>query len=318
MSASTYHIPVLPEASLTGLGIGTQQHGVFVDATFGGGGHTQLMLDRLDEGSRIYGFDQDPDALANVPQDTRFELIPENFRFIRNFLRLAGVRTVDGILADLGVSSHQFDQAERGFSIRGEAPLDMRMNPKEGKSAADLIANCSPIELTRIFRQYGEINRPDKAAYAVERARQSQRIHTTRQLMDALVGQAPRGRENKFFAQVFQALRIEVNDEMGALRTLLESSIELLPEGGRLVVISYHSLEDRLVKHFMRSGNFEDAMQRDFKGQLLAPFEPISRKAIVAEANEIEANPRSRSARLRIAQRTGFSPEADSSNTQLA
>jgi 16S rRNA (cytosine1402-N4)-methyltransferase len=183
------------------------------------------------------------------------------------------------------------------------------MNSKKGKSAADLIAECSPIELTRIFRQYGEINRPDKAAYAVERARESQRITTTRQLMDALVGQAPRGRENKFFAQVFQALRIEVNDEMGALRSLLESSIELLPEGGRLVVISYHSLEDRLVKHFMRSGNFEDELHRDFKGQLLAPFDLIARKAIVADADEIEVNPRSRSARLRIAQRTGYSPE---------
>ncbi|MDA0302919.1 MAG: 16S rRNA (cytosine(1402)-N(4))-methyltransferase RsmH [Bacteroidetes bacterium] len=316
MSSSAYHIPVLPEASLTGLGIGTRQHGLFVDATFGGGGHTRLMLDRLDDRSSIYGFDQDPDALANVPEDARFQLIPENFRFMRNFLRLAGVRKVDGILADLGVSSHQFDQAERGFSIRGEAPLDMRMNPKEGKSAADLIADCSPVELTRIFRQYGEIKRPDKAAYAVESARQAQRIHTTRQLMDALVGQAPRGRENKFFAQVFQALRIEVNDEMGALRTLLESSLDLLPEGGRLVVISYHSLEDRLVKHFMRSGNFEDALQRDFKGQLLAPFDVLSRKAIVAEDEEIEANPRARSARLRVAQRTGYSP--DPSNTHAA
>lgn len=310
MSNSVYHTPVLPEASLTGLGLSTLQHGLFVDATFGGGGHTHLMLQRLDESSRVYGFDQDPDAQANTPDDARFELIPENFRFMRNFLRLAGVRQVDGILADLGVSSHQFDQAERGFSIRGEAPLDMRMNPKKGKSASDLIADCSPLELTRILRQYGEINRPDKAAYAIERARQTERIHTTRQLMDALAGQAPRGRENKYFAQVFQALRIEVNDEMGALRTLLESSIELLPAGGRLVVISYHSLEDRLVKHFIRSGNFDDELQRDFKGKLLAPFEPISRKAIVAEADETEANPRSRSARLRIAQRTNFSPES--------
>ncbi len=310
MSNSVYHTPVLPEASLTGLGLSTLQHGLFVDATFGGGGHTHLMLQRLDESSRVYGFDQDPDAQANTPDDARFELIPENFRFMRNFLRLAGVRQVDGILADLGVSSHQFDQAERGFSIRGEAPLDMRMNPKKGKSASDLIADCSPLELTRILRQYGEINRPDKAAYAIERARQTERIHTTRQLMDALAGQAPRGRENKYFAQVFQALRIEVNDEMGALRTLLESSIELLPAGGRLVVISYHSLEDRLVKHFIRSGNFDDELQRDFKGKLLAPFEPISRKAIVAEADETESNPRSRSARLRIAQRTNFSPES--------
>ena len=310
MSNSVYHTPVLPEASLTGLGLSTLQHGLFVDATFGGGGHTHLMLQRLDESSRVYGFDQDPAAQANTPDDARFELIPENFRFMRNFLRLAGVRQVDGILADLGVSSHQFDQAERGFSIRGEAPLDMRMNPKKGKSASDLIADCTPLELTRILRQYGEINRPDKAAYAIERARQTERIHTTRQLMDALAGQAPRGRENKYFAQVFQALRIEVNDEMGALRALLESSIELLPAGGRLVVISYHSLEDRLVKHFIRSGYFDDELQRDFKGKLLAPFEPISRKAIVAEADETEANPRSRSARLRIAQRTNFSPES--------
>jgi 16S rRNA (cytosine1402-N4)-methyltransferase len=310
MNASAYHIPVLPEASLSGLGLGTQNHGLFVDATFGGGGHTRLMLQQLDKESRVYGFDQDPDAALNIPDDSRFELIPENFRFIRNFLRLAGIRKVDGILADLGVSSHQFDQAERGFSIRGEAPLDMRMDPRTGKSASDLIADCTPIELTRIFRQYGEINRPDKAAYAVERARQLQRIRTTRQLMDALSGQAPRGRENKFFAQVFQALRIEVNDEMGALRTLLESSIDLLPEGGRLAIISYHSLEDRLVKHFIRSGNFDDDLQRDFKGKLLAPFTPISRKAIVADENETQQNPRSRSARLRIAERTNFSPES--------
>ena len=309
MRAPAYHIPVLPEASLSGLGLNTQENGLFVDATFGGGGHTQLMLEQLDKDSRVFGFDQDPDVLLNVPDDNRFTLIPENFRFIRNFLRLAGIRKVDGILADLGVSSHQFDQAERGFSIRGEAPLDMRMNPGKGKNAADLIAESTPSDLTRIFRQYGEINRPDKAAYAVERARQIQKIKTTRQLMDALSSQAPRGRENKFFAQVFQALRIEVNDEMGALRTLLESAADLLPEGGRLVIISYHSLEDRLVKHFMRSGNFDDDMQRDFKGKLLAPFTPIARKAIVAGDDEVQRNPRSRSARLRVAERTSLPSE---------
>ena len=310
MTTGAYHIPVLLEASLKGLGVGQREGSVYADATFGGGGHSRMMLEQLDPSSRVFGFDQDPDALANVPDDNRFQLIPENFRFIRNFLRLEGVRQVDGILADLGVSSHQFDAADRGFSIRGTAPLDMRMDPRKGLSAEQLVTDATPKELTRILRQYGEINRPDKAAYAIERARAEMPIKTTADLMQALKSLAPRGRENKFFAQVFQALRIEINDEMGALKALLDSSFELLPEGGRLVVISYHSLEDRLVKHFMRSGNFEDEIQRDFKGQSLAPFELISRKAVVADEEEVKRNPRSRSARLRIAQRTSVSREA--------
>lgn len=316
MPAAIYHIPVLPEASLAGLGIGEREGAVYIDTTFGGGGHTQLMLDRIDANSRVFGFDQDPDVQGNVPDDSRFQLIPENFRFVRNFLRLQGVRQVSGILADLGVSSHQFDVAERGFSIRGDAPLDMRMDQRSERNAAAIIAGSSPAELTRIFRQYGEVARPDKAAYAVERARNERAIHTTTQLMDALRSLAPRGKENKFFAQIFQALRIEVNDELGALKALLESSIHLLPEGGRLVVISYHSLEDRLVKHFMRTGNFDDIIQRDFKGQHLSPLEPLHRKAIVADDAECETNPRARSARLRTAVRTAYTP--DPSNPQAA
>lgn len=304
MTTGNYHVPVLPHASIEGLGVANRLQGTFVDVTFGGGGHSRLILHTLGDHGRLFGFDQDPDANDNIPGDSRFQLIPENFRHTRNFLRLQGVHKIDGLLADLGVSSHQFDEGERGFSIRFDGPLDMRMNQSMKQSAADVIAEYEVDALIRVFREYGELKRPDKAAYAIQQVRNQQRIKSTFELMRALQPLAPRGRENQYFAQVFQALRIEVNDELGALKALLESTIHMMDEGARLVVISYHSLEDRLVKHFMRSGNFEDDVQRDFKGQSICPFVPITRKAIVASDAEQATNPRSRSARLRVAERT--------------
>jgi len=301
---NTYHLPVMLDGCLEGLNI--QPDGTYIDVTFGGGGHSKAILDQLSHAGHLIGFDQDPDALANVPDDPRFTLIPENFRYIRNFLRMQGIREVHGILADLGVSSHQFDAGERGFSIRTDAPLDMRMNPKVGTSAADWLARVPLEDLTTTLRLYGELQRPDKCAHAILDHREQLPMKTTGDLIQAISHLAPRGKENKFNAQVFQAIRIAINDELAALREMLEASAALLPEGGRLVVMSYHSLEDRLVKHFMRSGNFEDRQERDFKGALRAPFHPLNRKAIMASETEKSANPRSRSAKLRIAERTSI------------
>ena len=312
MEGTTYHVPVMLQPCLDGLGLDaaatTTRH--WVDATFGGGGHSRAILEQMGPNDRLWAFDQDPDAQANVPDDDRFTLIPQNFRYARNFLRMHGVTEVHGLLADLGVSSHQFDAGERGFSTRSDAPLDLRMNPTTGVSGAEWVASATVEELTRVFRLYGELKRPDKAAWALVQARDHETIATTGRLKQVLEPLAPRGKENKFMAQVFQALRIELNDELGALRELLKQCIALLPEGGRLVVMSYHSLEDRLVKHFMRSGNFDDALERDLRGAPLAPFRPITRKAVVADDAEQAANPRSRSARLRIAERTDYTPSA--------
>jgi len=312
MDGVAYHIPVMLQPCLDGRNLGTTQDigRNFVDVTFGGGGHSRAILERMGPNDRLWAFDQDPDAQANKLDDERFTLIPQNFRYARNFLRMHGVTEVHGLLADLGVSSHQFDAADRGFTTRSDAPLDMRMNPKTGTSAAEWLRDADVPELTRVFRWYGELKRPDKAAWAVVDARNSGPILTTGQLKQALTSQAPRGKENKFFAQVFQALRIELNDELGALRELLNQCTALIPEGGRMVVMSYHSLEDRLVKHFMRSGNFEDQLERDFRGAPLTPFSPVNRKAIVADDQEQMSNPRSRSARLRVAERTALSAAA--------
>jgi 16S rRNA (cytosine1402-N4)-methyltransferase len=308
MEGTTYHVPVMLEPCLHGLALESEGAGGrnFVDVTFGGGGHSRAILDRMGPEDRLWAFDQDPDAQANALDDERFTLIPQNFRYARNFLRMHGVTEVHGLLADLGVSSHQFDAGERGFSTRADAPLDMRMNPGAGVSAAEWIAGATVEELTRVFRLYGELKRPDKAAWAVK----DKEVRTTGELKAVLGHLAPRGKENKFMAQVFQALRIELNDELGALRELLKQCTAIMPEGGRLVVMSYHSLEDRLVKHFMRSGNFEDAVERDLRGAILAPFHPITRKAIVADEAEQDANPRSRSARLRVAERTAIPAHA--------
>ena len=302
---NAYHVPVLLDASIEALRLGDGS-GAWMDATFGGGGHSKVILENLNEKGVLFGFDQDPDAVANTLDDKRFTLVEANFRYAKQFLSLHGVENPNGILADLGVSSHQFDTAERGFSLRMDGPLDMRMNPEIGISAAEVIDEYTWEELMVVLRMYGEVNRPDRVAREIVAAHHSEPIKTTEDLVKVLSKMAPGGRENKFYAQIFQALRIEVNDELAALKELLEQSSKLLKPGGRLVVISYHSLEDRLVKHFMRSGNFEDKVEKDIKGQIHAPFVPISRKAIVATPEEVMNNPRARSARLRVAERTEF------------
>jgi 16S rRNA (cytosine1402-N4)-methyltransferase len=301
----SYHEPVLLDASIGALKLGGGS-GDWMDATFGGGGHSRVILERLNKDGRLYGFDQDPDARVNTLDDDRFHLVEANFRYAKQFLSLNGVKEVDGILADLGVSSHQFDTAERGFSLRMDGPLDMRMNPEVGISAAELIKESSWEELMVILRNYGEVNRPDRVARFIVESSKENGIETTKDLTNVLSKIAPGGRENKFYAQVFQALRIEINDELSALRELLEQATQLLKPGGRLVVISYHSLEDRLVKHFMRSGNFDDVIEKDIKGRILSPYKLISRKAIVADSKEVMGNPRARSARLRVAERTTY------------
>ena len=302
---NAYHVPVLLDASIEALRLGDGS-GAWMDATFGGGGHSKVILENLNEKGVLFGFDQDPDAVANTIDDKRFTLVEANFRYAKQFLSLHGVENPNGILADLGVSSHQFDTAERGFSLRMDGPLDMRMNPEIGISAAEVIDEYTWEELMVVLRMYGEVNRPDRVAREIVAAHHTEPIKTTEDLVKVLSKMAPGGRENKFYAQIFQALRIEVNDELAALKELLEQSSKLLKPGGRLVVISYHSLEDRLVKHFMRSGNFEDKVEKDIKGQIHAPFVPISRKAIVATPEEVMNNPRARSARLRVAERTEF------------
>jgi 16S rRNA (cytosine1402-N4)-methyltransferase len=245
----------------------------------------------------------------NSIDDSRFTLVEANFRYAKQFLNIHGVESLSGILADLGVSSHQFDTAKRGFSLRMEGPLDMRMNHSSGLSASELIEESTWEELMVVLRMYGEVNRPDKLARTIKTASESSPIKSTNDLIKVISKHAPSGRDNKFFAQVFQALRIEVNDELGALRELLEQAAQLIKPGGRLAIISYHSLEDRLVKHFMRSGNFEDKQEKDIKGRTLAPFKQVVRKAIVATPEEILKNPRARSARLRVAERTTYNSE---------
>ncbi len=300
MSRPDYHIPVLLNASIEALNI--NPNGVYVDVTFGGGGHSRELLTKLDNG-KLYAFDQDPDAQANTPQDDRFTLIPQNFRFTQNFLRMYGVTEVDGILADLGVSSHQFDEAARGFSLRFDAPLDMRMGQQGGQTAAELVNTAEEAELATIFKRYGELPGAHRLARLICKTREESPIETTGQLV-ALAGRmAHPAKQQKYAAQVFQALRIAVNDELEALKALLEQSVNLLKPGGRLVVISYHSLEDRMVKHFMRAGNFDGEIEKDFYGNPLTPFKLISRSAIAPDQEEKERNSRARSARLRIAER---------------
>ena len=294
-----YHIPVLLEESVGLLAI--DPAGTYVDLTFGGGGHSRRILSALGPEGRLYAFDQDRDARRNCPDDRRFHFVESNFRFLRGALRLRGVGQVDGILADLGVSSHHFDALERGFSFRGEAPLDMRMNQRARISAAEVVNGYSSEELTRILGDWGELETPWKVANCIVRARAAAPLVTTAQLVGAVRPCTPRKEESKFLTKLFQALRIEVNGEMEALRMALEQSLKVLRPGGRLVVISYHSLEDRLVKNFLRSGNFSGQPETDFYGRRLAPFEVLTRKAVVPSAEELVRNPRSRSAKLRAA-----------------
>ncbi len=292
-----YHTPVLLETSVELMDI--QPDGTYVDLTFGGGGHSRHILSKLGPKGRLYSFDQDKDTLANAPDDDRFTYVASNFRFLRGALRWRGVTEVDAVLADLGVSSHHFDVVERGFSFRGEAPLDMRMNQRGRLTAREVVNNYAEEELTRIFRDWGELETPWKVASCLVRARQKGEIATTAQLVEAMKPCTPRKDESKFLTKLFQALRIEVNGEMEALKMALEQSLKVLKPGGRLVVISYHSLEDRLVKNFLRSGNFEGRIEKDFYGKALAPFEIVTRKAVVPTDEELARNPRSRSAKLR-------------------
>lgn len=293
-----YHQPVLLKHAIDGLNI--QPDGVYVDVTFGGGGHSREILKQLNAQGRLIAFDQDPDAKANIPDDPRFTLVDQNFQFMRNWLRLLKVDRPNGILADLGVSSHQFDSTERGFSLRFDAALDMRMDKQRGKTAAEVINRYEPGPLAHLLREYGEVESAYKVAKTIEAARP---IHTTRELCEVLQPFLKRGKEHKFLAQVFQALRIEVNDELEVLKAFLSQSAEMLAPGGRLVVISYHSLEDRLVKDYMKAGNFTGEQEKDFFGNLLRPLKPLHSKPIVPDEQEIEENNRARSAKLRIAEK---------------
>jgi len=295
-----YHRSVLLTESIEGLAI--RPEGIYVDATFGGGGHAAAILGKLTTG-RLFAFDQDEDALANKPDDPRITLINNNFRYLRNFLKLYRAVPVDGILADLGISSHQIDQAERGFSTRFDAGLDMRMDRRKNRSAMEIVNKYPEEQLTAIFREYGEIRNALKAARLIAGSRKENPLKTTGELKSVLMSCAERGKENKFFAQVFQALRIEVNQELEALREFLLQATDVLKPGGRLVVISYHSLEDKLVKNFFRSGNFGGTLHKDFYGNVEAPLKVITRKAITPGEAETEQNSRARSAKLRIAEK---------------
>jgi len=277
--------------------------GVYVDVTFGGGGHSKELLRQLGPNGKLYGFDQDPDALRNVIDDGRFVLIHQNFRFLKNNLRLHGVREVDGILADLGVSSHQFDSAERGFSTRFEAVLDMRMDQAGELDARQVLNTYSEAELHRIFGMYGELQNARTLAKTIVTARASQPLHTVETLKSVVKKVVPRGKEHKYYAQLFQALRIEVNGELEALQEFLQQSVSMLKPGGRLVVMSYHSLEDRLVKNFMAKGKFKGEVEKDFFGREIKPLKLVTRKAMVATEAEVSHNSRARSAKLRAAEK---------------
>ncbi|MBS1528711.1 MAG: 16S rRNA (cytosine(1402)-N(4))-methyltransferase RsmH [Bacteroidetes bacterium] len=296
---SSYHTPVMLKECLEGLNI--RPDGTYVDVTFGGGGHSKAILARLGKNGRLLAFDQDADAQQNIIDDDRFEFIDQNFRYLKNFCRLHNAIPVDGILADLGVSSYQFDQAERGFSIRFDAELDMRMNRADKLSAKEVINSYSEADLHRIFGIYGEIQNAKSLAKTIVTARLSATINTVADLKNVISGLIPRGKENKYLAQVFQALRIEVNQELEALKDFLIQSAEVLVTGGRLVVMSYHSLEDRLVKNFIAKGKFSGELEKDIYGNDQKPFDAVSRGAIAASEDEIKKNNRARSAKLRIA-----------------
>ena len=296
-----YHNPVLLHQSVEGLNISPQ--GVYVDVTFGGGGHSRLILEHLGENGSLIAFDQDPDAASNLPDDDRIQFVNQNFKYLKNFLALYGKPEVDGILADLGVSSYQFDEPERGFSIRFDGPLDMRMMKNQGKSAADVVNTYSEEDLNQIFRQYGEIKNSRCMAKMIVEQRNVKSIETTQELVQAVEKCVPAKQKNKLLAMLFQAIRIEVNEELEVLKSFLEQSAEVLKPGGRLVVISYHSLEDRLVKNFMKTGNFKGELKKDFYGNKLVSLKPIFSKAIVPDEEEIRQNSRARSAKLRIAEK---------------
>ncbi|MCQ2273851.1 MAG: 16S rRNA (cytosine(1402)-N(4))-methyltransferase RsmH [Bacteroidales bacterium] len=296
-----YHQPVMLNECIEGLNI--RPDGTYVDVTFGGGGHSRAIMQHLGQEGRLIGFDQDADALANALDDSRFTLIHENFRYLKNFLRLHGVRGVDGVLADLGVSSHQFDVADRGFSTRFDGELDLRMDRRQELTAKDIVNSADERELTRLLRLYGELPNAFQMAKAICHARMEKPIETTFDLREAVSRHLPRGAENKYLAMLFQALRIEVNGELEALQAMLQQAVEILNPGGRLVVMSYHSLEDRLVKNFFKTGNFEGKLEKDFYGNPIVPLKLVARKAITASEEELQRNNRARSAKLRVAEK---------------
>jgi len=296
-----YHVPVLLAESVENLIVA--RGGIYIDATFGGGGHSREILKNLDRNGRLYGFDQDADAEHNAIDDSRFTFVRSNFRFLANFMDWYGVKKIDGLLADLGVSWHHFDDERRGFSFRFDGALDMRMNCAAGKTAADVLNTYEETALAEIFYFYGELRTSRAIARAVVKKRESKKFVSTGDFLDCLKPFFSRDKEKKFMAQAFQALRIEVNDEMSALKDLLVQSAELLNTGGRMVFITYHSIEDRIVKNFFRSGNFEGKVEKDFFGNVKSPFRLINSKVIVPTDAETEENPRSRSAKLRIAEK---------------
>lgn len=300
-TAKTYHIPVLMKDSVDGLNIGSA--GIYVDVTFGGGGHSREILSRLDADGHLYSFDQDADAERNIINDNRLTFVRSNFRYLKNWMRYYGVDHIDGLLADLGVSSHHFDDESRGFSFRFDAPLDMRMNKRDGTTAADVVNTYDEERLADIFYLYGELKNSRKIAAALVKARAAHKIETTQDFISAVESLFRREREKKDMAKLFQALRIEVNNEMTALKEMLRSATELLRPGGRLSVITYHSLEDRIVKNVMKTGNPEGKMKQDFFGRIETPFTLINNKVITPDDEELANNPRSRSAKLRIAEK---------------
>lgn len=298
---TTYHIPVLFQESIDALQINPA--GIYVDVTFGGGGHSREIFSRLNERGKLIVFDQDPDAKKNAWEAPNFYFVPANFSFLKNHLRLLGITKIDGLLADLGVSSHQFDEAERGFTIREDAALDMRMNQNAELSAFKVVNEYDEAALTSIFKNYGELNNARLLAREIILKRAEKPIQSTGELMAVLSRYAPKFKDHKFFAQVFQAIRIEVNQELEVLKNLLVQATDLLSPGGRLVVISYHSLEDRLVKNFMKRGSFEGQVEKDFFGNVLKPLTEVVRHPIVPTEEEIKRNTRARSAKLRIAEK---------------
>lgn len=300
-NSTDYHIPVMLNECLEGLMINPD--GVYVDVTFGGGGHSKAIFNQLSSSGKLIVFDQDPDAAKNAWTAENFHFTPSNFAFFSNHLRALGIKEVDGILADLGVSSHQFDEEKRGFSIRGEAPLDMRMNQSGELTAADVVNKYDEEDLVRIFKVFGEVPNARKASAFIVRERGVKKIKTTAQLMDVLKPCAPKFKDHKYFAQIFQALRIEVNHELDALEKLLEQSAKILKPGGRMVIMSYHSLEDRLVKNFFKRGSLTGEITKDFYGNVLKPFEEINRHPIIPTEEEVAENTRARSAKLRVAEK---------------
>lgn len=301
IKAEGYHVPVLLEESVDGLDI--KPGGIYLDVTFGGGGHSKEILRRLDAEGRLFGFDQDEDAEKNIVDDERFTFVRSNFRYLKNWMRYYGVEQIDGLLADLGVSSHHFDDETRGFSFRFDAPLDMRMNKRDGKTAADVLNDYSEELLSDIFYIYGELKNACRIAAAIVQARSEKRLETTGDLVKTTEKCFQREREKKEMAKMFQALRIEVNHEMDALKDMLYAACDLLREGGHLSVITYHSLEDRMVKNMMKAGNVEGKVEQDFFGRTDSPLRQIGSKVIVPSEEEQQRNPRSRSAKLRIAER---------------